>query len=184
MQYEKSFKEEAVKLSDEIVLKVATSQFGLAYYTLSTWRINRKNKTLIHMLEMVIKEWLLIIKNNWYSNWKKKMLNSNIPMKLYRKLLVFGRLPKEVRAYQHYLFVYKRHNNCWSIKLMCKILGISTSGYYKYKNMIGKPSKDTILLAAMKFVMNESPFNENYGAPRMQLVLQQRGLKVEIRRIT
>lgn len=67
---------------------------------------------------------------------------------------------------------------------MCKILGVSTSGYYKYKNLIGIPSKDNILSAAMESILNESPFNDNYGAPRMQLALLQRGLKAGIRRIT
>lgn len=67
---------------------------------------------------------------------------------------------------------------------MCKILGVSTSGYYKYKKNIGKPGKDDILSASMESILNESPFNDNYGAPRMQLALSQRGLKAGIRKIT
>lgn len=42
MQYEKSFKEEAVKLSDEIGVKSAAAKLGIPYYTLSGWRNNRK----------------------------------------------------------------------------------------------------------------------------------------------
>lgn len=42
MQYEKSFKEEAVKLSDEIGVKAAAAQLGVPYYTLSGWRNDRK----------------------------------------------------------------------------------------------------------------------------------------------
>ncbi len=42
MQYDKSFKEEAVKLSDEIGVKTAAAQLGIPYYTLSDWRNNRK----------------------------------------------------------------------------------------------------------------------------------------------
>ena len=42
MQYDKSFKEEAVRLSDEIGVKNAAEQLGIPYYTLSTWRHNRK----------------------------------------------------------------------------------------------------------------------------------------------
>ncbi len=38
MQYDKSFKEEAVRLSDEIGLKNATALLGVSYYTLSGWR--------------------------------------------------------------------------------------------------------------------------------------------------
>ena len=41
MQYDKSFKEEALKLSDEIGVKAA-AQRGIPYNTLSGWRNNRK----------------------------------------------------------------------------------------------------------------------------------------------
>ena len=40
--YEKSFKEEAVKLSDEIGIKKAADQLGIPYYTLADWR-HRQN---------------------------------------------------------------------------------------------------------------------------------------------
>ena len=40
--YEKSFKEEAVKLSDEIGIKKAAAQLGIPYYTLADWR-HRQN---------------------------------------------------------------------------------------------------------------------------------------------
>jgi hypothetical protein len=43
MQYDKTFKEEAVRLSDEIGLKNAAAQLGVSYYTLSGWR-NKRNK--------------------------------------------------------------------------------------------------------------------------------------------
>jgi len=67
---------------------------------------------------------------------------------------------------------------------MCKILGVSVSGYYKYKKNIGKPGKDTILSAAIEAILKESPYNDNYGVPRMQLALAMKGLKAGIRRIT
>lgn len=37
MQYEKLFKEQAVKLSDEICVKTVAAQLGIPYYMLSTW---------------------------------------------------------------------------------------------------------------------------------------------------
>ena len=37
MKYSKEFKEEALKLSDEIGLKKAAQQLGIQYYTLSDW---------------------------------------------------------------------------------------------------------------------------------------------------
>ena len=42
MTYEKSFKEEAVRLSDEIGVKKAAEQLGVPYYTLADWRQPRK----------------------------------------------------------------------------------------------------------------------------------------------
>ena len=40
--YDKTFKEEAVKLSDDIGTKRASGQLGVPYHTLSGWRKNRK----------------------------------------------------------------------------------------------------------------------------------------------
>jgi len=52
MKYTKEFKEEAIKLSDEIGLKKATTELGLKYYTISDWRKDRKaNEKKIAILE-------------------------------------------------------------------------------------------------------------------------------------
>ena len=40
--YEKSFKEEAVRLSDDIGVKQAAAQLGIPYWTLADWRAARK----------------------------------------------------------------------------------------------------------------------------------------------
>ena len=42
MKYSKEFRQEALKLSDEIGVKKAASQLGVQYYTLAEWRKNRK----------------------------------------------------------------------------------------------------------------------------------------------
>ncbi len=42
MTYEKSFKEEAVRLSEEIGVKKAAEQLGIPYNTLSDWRQKQK----------------------------------------------------------------------------------------------------------------------------------------------
>ena len=44
MKYSQEFKEEAIRLSNEIGLKNAASQLGVPYYTLADWR-NRPNRT-------------------------------------------------------------------------------------------------------------------------------------------
>ena len=43
MTYEKSFKEEAVRLSDEIGVKNAAEQLGISYNTLAHWRYKQKS---------------------------------------------------------------------------------------------------------------------------------------------
>ncbi len=43
MNYSKEFKEEVLKLSDEIGVKKAATQLGLKYYTLADWRSKRKD---------------------------------------------------------------------------------------------------------------------------------------------
>ena len=41
-KYSKEFKEEALRLSDEIGVKKAATQLGLQYFTLADWRKDRK----------------------------------------------------------------------------------------------------------------------------------------------
>ena len=54
IQYDKTFKEAAVKLSDEIGVKAATLQLGIPYYTLSGWRNNRKKYGPDYMTEIIV----------------------------------------------------------------------------------------------------------------------------------
>ena len=67
---------------------------------------------------------------------------------------------------------------------MCSILDVSETGYYRYVKKLGKPGKDAILSAAMQEIMDEYPFNDNYGIERMLLALQQRGIHAGKRRVT
>lgn len=41
-RYSKEFKDEALKLSDEIGVKKAAEQLGIKYYTIADWRSSRK----------------------------------------------------------------------------------------------------------------------------------------------
>ena len=43
-KYSKAFKEESIRLSDEIGSKKAAAQLGLPYYTLADWRNRSKHK--------------------------------------------------------------------------------------------------------------------------------------------
>ena len=67
---------------------------------------------------------------------------------------------------------------------MCEVLNVSETGYYRFVKNIGKLGKDAILSAAMQEVLDESPFNDNYGVNRMQIALANRGIHAGKRRIT
>ena len=44
MQYDNSFKQEALELSDEIGVRKAAEQLGIPYYTLTDWRYIREHQ--------------------------------------------------------------------------------------------------------------------------------------------
>ena len=44
MRYDNEFKQQALKLSDEIGVKAAAAQLGLKYYTLAEWRKTRTHR--------------------------------------------------------------------------------------------------------------------------------------------
>ena len=66
---------------------------------------------------------------------------------------------------------------------MCEVLHVSETGYYRFVRNLGRPSKDAILSAAMQEILDESPFNDNYGVDRMQIALKNRDLHAGKRRI-
>lgn len=88
-----------------------------------------------------------------------------------------------MRAHQRYRFIYENDNR-WPVNMMCRILKVSETGYYKFKRNLGKPNKDDILSAAIQKILDESKFNDNYGVPRMQIALRRLGIQAGIRRIT
>lgn len=82
-----------------------------------------------------------------------------------------------------YVFI-ETNQKRWPVKEICQVLSVSESGYYRYCKNKDKPSKDALLSAAMKEILDEHPCNDNYGAPRMQLALHQRGFSAGLRKIT
>ena len=67
---------------------------------------------------------------------------------------------------------------------MCDVLNVSETGYYRFKRNLGRPSKDAVLSAVMQDVLDEHPFNDNYGVDRMQIALIHRGYTAGKRRIS
>ena len=67
---------------------------------------------------------------------------------------------------------------------MCDVLDVSETGYYRFKRNLGRPDKDAVLSAVMQDVLDEHPFNDNYGVDRMQIALMHRGYTAGKRRIS
>ena len=67
---------------------------------------------------------------------------------------------------------------------MCDVLNVSETGYYRFKRNLGKLVKDAVLSAVMQDVLDEHPFNDNYGVDRMQIALIHRGYTAGKRRIS
>ena len=67
---------------------------------------------------------------------------------------------------------------------MCDVLNVSETGYYRFKRNLGRPGKDAVLSVVIQDVLDEHPFNDNYGVDRMQIALMHRGYTVGKRRIS
>ena len=78
------------------------------------------------------------------------------------------------------MFVYIQ--NCaeekkFSVRMMCAVLPVSESGFYKWKRNRKKVKAWQKLLAQMHEILDEDEENKNYGVRRMQIALEQRGIK-------
>lgn len=67
---------------------------------------------------------------------------------------------------------------------MCKVLCVSETGYYRFVGNLNKPNRDSVLSAMMQSILDESPFNDNYGVDRMKIALANHGINAGRRRIT
>ena len=58
---------------------------------------------------------------------------------------------------------------------MCRVLGVSESGYYRSLQPTQRATRRQILLVEIKEIIKLFPENKNYGARRIHLALQQQG---------
>jgi transposase InsO family protein len=57
--------------------------------------------------------------------------------------------------------------DCWPVALLCRTLGVSESGYYKFLRSKSKPDKHANLLAQIYELIQEDEENANYGVRRI-----------------
>ena len=82
-----------------------------------------------------------------------------------------------------YAFAEERVSK-WPVTALCRVLRLSESGYYRYLKRKSKPSRDELLSDEIQTILDESPYNDNYGVRRMQLALAQHGVLCGLRRLT
>ena len=82
-----------------------------------------------------------------------------------------------------YAFAEERVSK-WPVTALCRVLRLSESGYYRYLKRKSKPSQDELLSDEIQTILDESPYNDNYGVRRMQLALAQHGVLCGLRRLT
>ena len=75
------------------------------------------------------------------------------------------------------MFIFERRSN-YAVNIMCKVLKISESGYYRWLKNRSKPTRQQLLLVRIKEILDEHPDNSNYGYNRMNTALIQKGLKL------
>lgn len=87
-----------------------------------------------------------------------------------------------MRARKHFEFI-SEYSSRWPVSVMCDVLHVSETGYYRFKRNLGNPSKDAVLSAVIQEILDEYIYNDNYGVDRMQIALRNLGYKVGKRRI-
>ena len=121
-KYSKEFKEEALKLSDEIGNKKAASQLGIPYYTLA----DRRNKSKHKPKGTDLSNTELRIRNCELEREVSELRRAN---EILKDALGFLQKTGRVKTRERHIFV-ESFKGKYSAKEMCKVLKISESGYY------------------------------------------------------
>lgn len=69
------------------------------------------------------------------------------------------------------------------VKLMCHVLKISESGYYRWLKNQGKQTARELLTVKIKEIISEHPDNDNYGIERIKTGLSLKGISVSRRTV-
>lgn len=78
------------------------------------------------------------------------------------------------------LFIYIRlraEEQKFTARRMCAALPVSESGFYKWKRNKDKPKSWRKLLEEIHKILDEDEENSNYGVGRMQIALEQKGIR-------
>lgn len=88
--------------------------------------------------------------------------------------MFFRKRPEEVKVSLLYEYINIKRKR-WTVYELCRVLGVSESGYYRSIRTPDKPKQRELLLVRIKEIISENEDNVNYGARRIHLALQQVG---------
>ena len=88
-----------------------------------------------------------------------------------------------MKTCERHLFV-EAFRGKYTVKEMCKVLKISESGYYRWLKNRSKPTSRQLLSVEIQKILDEHPDNDNYGAPRVRIALEQREITVSERTVS
>ncbi len=80
-----------------------------------------------------------------------------------------------MKTSERHIFVLEYHDR-YPVNLMCRVLKISESGYYRWLRNRQIPTRRQLLLVEILKIIDEHPENHNYGYKRMKTALEQRGI--------
>lgn len=80
------------------------------------------------------------------------------------------------------MFLLERRD-VYTVKLMCRVLHLSESGYYRWLRNRTKQSSRQLLAVKIEEIFAEHPDNHNYGVNRICLALEQAGIDVSCRTV-
>ena len=75
------------------------------------------------------------------------------------------------------------NNGRYEVKVMCRVLKISESGYYRWLRNRNKPKARELLSVKIQEILDRHPDNDNYGVNRMMTALEQAGIKASRRTV-
>lgn len=81
-----------------------------------------------------------------------------------------------------YAFI-DEHRSVWPLPVMCRILEVSKSGYFAWKNRPDSAKEKSDRVLAEKIATIHSEHRSVYGSPRIHQVLKENGFQVSRKRV-
>jgi transposase len=160
-KYSAEERAEALKLADEIGATTAAQRLGIKADTIYGWRGRAKKKGIIlNQAGQPMSEDELRVEN---ARLTKELKEAKEEVEILQDALgFFVKRPEEVSKSKLIDYIKQRQKR-WTVAALCRVLGVSESGYYKHLRNAGRPYKYADLLAQIYELIKEDPENVNYG---------------------